>query len=66
MSLKLNKRAVSPAYESTVADPRFLERGFICIKVYRGVALLNFSHFSEISHEIRIISPHSDKIISFS
>ena len=29
----------------TGADPGFLERGFICIKVW-GLALLIFSHFS--------------------
>ena len=32
------------------ADPGFLERGFICLKVW-GFALLFLSNFSEISHE---------------
>ena len=36
------------------AEPGFLERGFICIKVW-GFALLNLSHFSDISHENEII-----------
>ena len=31
--------------EGAVADPGFLERGFICIKVW-GFALLILSHFS--------------------
>ena len=34
----------------TEADTRFLERGFIYIKVW-GFALLILSHFSQISHE---------------
>ena len=39
---------------SSKADPKFLERWFICIKGW-GFALLILSHFSEISHENEII-----------
>ena len=39
------------------ADQGFLERGFICIKVW-GVVLLILSHFSLISHETEIIWSH--------
>ena len=50
----------------TGADPRYLEREFICTKV-RGFALLIFlSHFSKISDENEIIWSHWDQIISFS
>ena len=38
----------------SVVDPGFLEKGFICIKVW-GFALLVFSHFSKISHKNEII-----------
>ena len=41
------------------ADPGFLERGFMYIK-------LILSHFSQISHENEIIWSHRDQIISFS
>ena len=41
----------------TEADPGFLERGLICIKVW-GFALLILSHFSKISHENEIIWSH--------
>ena len=40
------------SFQNSGADPGFLERGFICIKVL-GFALLILSHFSEISHEER-------------
>ena len=40
---------------AAVADPAFLKRGFICIKGW-GFALLDLSHFSEISHENEIQS----------
>ena len=36
------------------ADPGFLERRFICLKV-RGFVLLILSHFPKISHENEII-----------
>ena len=38
---------------SAGADPGFLDRGFVCIKVW-GLALLILSHFSKISHENEI------------
>ena len=47
------------------ADPGFLERGFIYIKVW-GFALLILSHFSQIFNENEIILSHRDQIISFS
>ena len=39
------------------ANPGFLERGFVCIKVW-GFTLLILSHFSEISHENEINWSH--------
>ena len=42
---------------STGADPGFLERGFLCIKVW-GFALLILSHLAQISHENEIIWSH--------
>ena len=37
------------------ADPGFLDRGFICIKVCGFALPLNLSHSSQISHENEII-----------
>ena len=42
--------------QNTGADPGFLERGFICIKVW-GFPLLILSNFYKISHENEIIWP---------
>ena len=49
----------SPLGDATVsgADPGFLERGCIYIKVW-GFALLILSHLSKISHENEIIWSH--------
>ena len=46
------------AMQHTGVDPRPLERGFLCIKVHRGFALLILSYFSQISHENEIIWSH--------
>ena len=35
---------------TAAGDPEYLERGFICIKVW-GFALQSLSNFSKISHE---------------
>ena len=47
------------------ADPEFLERGFLCIKVW-VFALLIYLIFSQISHENEIIWSHRGQINSFS
>ena len=51
-----NERGTTPG-----TDPGFLERGFVCVKVW-GFALLISSHFSQIFHENELIW---DQIISF-
>ena len=48
----------------TGADPRFLERGFICIKGW-GFALLILSHFSYISHDIKQFGLIETKLFHF-
>ena len=48
--------------------PGFLERGFICIKVWRvrfAGSISYFSYIMYISHENEIIWSHRDQIISF-
>ena len=47
------------------ADPRFLQRGFIFIKMW-GFTLLILSNFYYISHENEIIWSHCDQTMSFS